>query len=129
MVASETETVTEDMLEDMRTALHENIISELNDDIDTNQSEYRYVYEVVYTNVEEEEITTVRYYSNAVDCNTYLDYQDVTVYYKKVPRSSPFWAMAYHNSNVERVRVENGISLEAMIPTQEIFVDSRRQCE
>jgi hypothetical protein len=129
MVASENEMLSEDMLEDMRTALHENIISELNDDIDINQSEHRYVYEVVYTNVEEEEITTVRYYSNAIDCNKYLDYQDVTVYYKKVPRSSPFWAMAYHNSNVERVRVENGISLEAMIPTQEIFVDSRSQCE
>jgi len=100
-----------DDLEHMRDALHENIMNELLEDMNENESDHRYVYEIVTFDDDLVNIMSLRYYTNAVDCQIYMDQPTVSILYKRVGKSSPQYAMAFHNSNVHRIQEENGIVL------------------
>ena len=113
---------TNEEIDDMQTALHGFIMDELENEIqDANNNPYRWIYEVVmYSSSPSTIPSTVRFYTNPVDCHSYFG-ENVMISYTRVEKTSPIFATAFHNSNVNRIRLEHDIPIEAMIyPCSEI---------
>lgn len=94
-----------------RQSLQENIIIALADEQNRDQSEYRWIYEVVVYEEEDGEATAFHYYTEPSDCHWIATHDDdaYDIHYIRVSKTSPTFAMAFHNSNVDRIRRENGM--------------------
>ena len=93
-----------------RQSLQENIIIALEDEKNRDQSEHRWIYEVVVYEEEDGEATAFHYYTEPSDCQRIANHDCVyEIQYIRVSKTSPTFAMAFHNSNVDRIRRESGM--------------------
>ena len=83
--------------------VHEKIMNAILDDRDQDPSDHRYIYEVVTFTENLHDVRRIQYYTNAIDCHKYIDDRTVSVIYKRVLVTSPIFAMAFHNSIINRI--------------------------